>query len=156
MSEIGATSTSQTLTGPLGAPYVARMDSSTRAGERSVEVELPAVPSSAAGARRAAEALEGAAHPEAVARARVLVSEIVAALSLAQGCGPIRLRLDAVDGRLRGEVASDAPHPSRLLSGWARLLVERLSDAWGESGHGRVVWFEVTSPAPTSARRFAR
>jgi hypothetical protein len=132
------------------------MDSTTRAGGTSVEIELPAVPSSAARARRATEALDGAAHPESVARARVLVSEIVSALSLAQGAGPIRLRLDAVDGRLRGEVASAAAHPSRLLSGWARLLVERLSDAWGESRADRAVWFEVTSPAPTSARRFSR
>jgi hypothetical protein len=132
------------------------VDSSTKAAERSVDIELPAIPSSAAHARRAAEALEGAAHPEAVARARVLVSEIVSALSLAQGAGSIRLRLEAAGGRLRGEVASDASHPSRLLSGWARLLVERLSDAWGESGRDRAVWFEVWSPTPASARRFAR
>lgn len=131
------------------------MDSTT-ADHRSVEIDLPAVPSSAARARRAAEALDGAAHPEVVARARVLVSEIVAALSLAPGTGPIRLHLHAADGRLRGEVASSAPWPSKLLSGWARLLVDRLSDAWGESGSPRVLWFEVASPAPTSARRFTR
>jgi len=144
------------LTWPLDAPYVGRVDSSTKADGASVDIELPALPSSAAHARRAAEALDGSAHPESVARARVLVSEIVAALSMAQGAGEIRLRLDAVDGRLRGEVASAAPHPSRLLSGWARLLVERLSDEWGESGSDRAVWFEVRSEAPASARRFSR
>src|SRR5438270_596528 len=120
-----------------------------RAAGRSVEIELAAVPSSAAEARRAAAALEGAAHPESVARARVLLSEIVTALSLEQGAGPIRVRLEAVEGRLRGEVSSAAPSPSRLLSGWARLLVERLSDAWGESGPDHALWFEVTSPAPS-------
>src|SRR2546423_14722994 len=109
------------------------MDSTTRAAERSVEIELAAVPSSAAEARRAAGELEGAAHPESLARVRVLVSEIVTALSLAQGAGPIRLRLEAVDGRLRGEVASAVHSPSRLPSGWARLLGDRLSDGCGES-----------------------
>ena len=120
------------------------MDSTTRATERSVEIELAAVPSSAAEARRAAGALDGAAHPESLARARVLISEIVTALSLAQGAGPIRLRLEAADGRLRGEVASSAHSPSRLLSGWARLLVDRLSDEWGESAPDRALWFEVS------------
>ena len=123
---------------------------------RSVDIELPPVPSSAARARRATTVLEGAAHPEAVARVRVLVSEIVSAFSLAPGAGPITLRLEASNGRLRGEVAGAAPRPGRLLSGWARLLVERLSDGWGESGRNRTVWFEVESPARSSGRRFAR
>jgi hypothetical protein len=124
---------------------------------RSVDIELPPVPSSAARARKAAAKLDGAAHPEAVARVRVLVSEIVTAFSLAPDAGAITLRLEADGGRLRGEVAGVASNPGRLLSGWARLLVERLSDGWGESGHGTTVWFEVTRPMPQpSTRRFAR
>jgi len=131
--------------------------STTKPDARSVDLELPPVPSSAALARNAAAELDGAAHPEAVARVRVLVSEIVTAFALARDAGPITLRLEAGDGRLRGEVAGAVSNPGRLLNGWARLLVERLSDGWGETGRGTAVWFEVSRPLPaTSGRRFAR
>jgi hypothetical protein len=120
-----------------------------------LDLELPAIPSSAARARRATVALEGDVHPEAIARLRVLLSEVVSAFALLQRGGAIHLRVEAEDGRVRGNVEGRASLNGRLLSGWARLLMERLSDGWGESPGEGAVWFEVAAQGQGASLRAA-
>jgi hypothetical protein len=120
-----------------------------------LDLELPAIPSSAARARRATVAFDGEAHPEALARLRVLLSEVVSAFTLAQRGGAIRVRVECEDGRLYGNVHGRAALNGRLLSGWARLLMERLSDGWGESAGEGSVWFEVAAQGQVGALRAA-
>src|SRR3712207_5130368 len=56
-----------------------------------VAVELPNDPRAAAAARRTVDALEGGAHPETLAKARLLITELVAASLGVPGAGPIQV-----------------------------------------------------------------
>jgi hypothetical protein len=106
----------------------------------SVEQTLPDEPRSAARARRLVDALEGHAHPETLAKARLLITEIVAAAEAAEPRHQIRVRLATGEGAVRGEVATGRAVANRP-KGWGLLLVRRIASRWGMD-HG-TVWFEV-------------
>jgi hypothetical protein len=114
----------------------------------TVELELENAPRSAGLARRAVDTLERHAHPETLAKARLLVTELVAARLAASPVDPLELRLTATDGRVRGELAGHSRRPVPP-DGWSLLLVRRMSDAWGTREDGSV-WFEVS---PSRRRR---
>ena len=70
--------------------------------------------------------------------------------------GPVEVALDAGGHGIRGEVADPGPGIRRvqLMKQWATeeggrglFLVDALSDAWGLSGDGSRVWFEVAARA---------
>ena len=106
----------------------------------TLSLELPNDPRAAGRARRAVDALDGRAHPEILAKARLLVTELVTAAVGQERPGSIRVRLSANGGAIRGEISTDLP-PAALLSGWGLLLVKRMADAWG-SDRG-ILWFDV-------------
>ena len=109
--------------------------------EISVERVFPDEPRSAVRARRLVDALEGHAHPETLAKARLLITEMVAAAETAEPQHGIRVRIASAGGIVRGEVATGRAVANRP-KGWGLLLVRRISSRWGmERG---TVWFEVT------------
>ena len=106
----------------------------------TVERAFPDDPRSAARARRLVDKLEGHAHPETLAKARLLITEMVAAAEAAEPRHGIRVRLSAGGGLVYGEVATGRAVANRP-KGWGLLLVRRLATRWGMD-HG-TVWFEV-------------
>jgi hypothetical protein len=116
-----------------------------------VELALPNDPRSAARARRCVDELHGHAHPETLAKARLLITELVAAGITPEGTDDLQIRMEVTDGRVRGEL--DPPPPLKAEpSGWGLVLVRRIADRWGTTPDGRV-WFEV---AQGRRGRFAR
>ena len=111
----------------------------------SVELTLPDDPRSAAKARRGVDSLEGHAHPETLAKTRLLITEMVATATGANASLEIDVRLVVEDGIVRGEVITGRAVASRPR-GWALLLVRRIASRWGVN-HG-TVWFEVDDRPP--------
>ena len=106
-----------------------------------VELALPNDPRSAARARRCVDELHGHAHPETLAKARLLITELVAAGITPDGAEDLHVRLTATDGRVRGELNPPVPLNAGP-SGWGLVLVRRIADRWGTTPEGQV-WFEV-------------
>lgn len=106
----------------------------------AVELELADDVRSPSQARRACDALDGHAHPETLARTRLLITEMVAAATVAGSPGGIRVSITAAAGSVRAEVVTGRA-VARRPHGWGLLLVRRLSTRWGVT-HG-TLWFEV-------------
>jgi len=97
--------------------------------------------------------LEGRADPDALADARLLVSELIAnAVEHVELDGGIGLRVDMRDGLLRVEVRDSGPgfepaprepdHPQD--SGWGLHFMRLLADRWAvDRDGGTRVWFEI-------------
>lgn len=119
---------------------------------RSVTIELPSRPDSAHAARRALARLEPTVDHNVLARARLLVTELVTnSVKYADATG-ICVEVIAHPGLLRGEVLDGgqgfAPplfEDTQLLRtrGWGLVLVRRLADRWGMLDGRRGVWFEI-------------
>jgi hypothetical protein len=106
-----------------------------------VELTLANDPRSAVVARRAVDRLAGHAHPETLAKARLLITEMVATvITTASTQAEIRVLLIADAGLVRGEVSSGRGLGARPI-GWALLLVRKIANRWGMR-HG-TLWFEV-------------
>ncbi len=149
------------LSPDLEGPDAARSGQTTPGDPGRVRVDLQTTPE-AAGFGRAVvtDVLLGAAMPDLVDTATLLVSELVTN-ALRHGGGPREL-LVTVDGRGVDVGVRDAsprpPHPVALdgpgatrvdgglsENGRGLLLVERLADSWGwrpEHG-GKIVWFRL-------------
>jgi anti-sigma regulatory factor (Ser/Thr protein kinase) len=118
---------------------------------------LPKSAGSAGKARRVLDRLEGRMDPEALANARLLVSELIAnVVEHVQGESGIGVRMDMNDGVLRVEVRDAGPgfvvqprrpdHPQE--SGWGLHFLRMLADRWAvENEHGARVWFEIKTGA---------
>ena len=106
----------------------------------TVERAFPDEPRSAARARRLVDELEGHAHPETLAKARLLITELVTAAEAAEPHHGIRVRLSAGGGIVRGEVVTGRAVANRP-KGWGLLLVRRIAGRWGMDRG--TVWFEV-------------
>jgi anti-sigma regulatory factor (Ser/Thr protein kinase) len=114
---------------------------------------LPKTTKSAAKARRALDRLKGKVDDEALANARLLVSELVTnAVQHVEEDGELELRVNHDGDRLRVEVRDpgrgftvtprrpDSPRGS----GWGLHFVDELADRWAaEARRGSAVWFEV-------------
>lgn len=128
---------------------------------RSVSVTLPSVPASAAHARAAVAELEDAAHPEVLATARLLVTELVATAISGNPREMIEIRLELTSERLRCDltgsgtvVPGEGEHLPRDPSGWSLFLVKRLAHSWAIDPDGSNAWFEVLQrPWPGRRRR---
>ena len=105
-----------------------------------VELSLPADPRSAARARRCVDELEGSAHPETLAKVRLLITEMVAAATGGEHGDEIGVRVAIENDAVRGEVATGRAEAGKP-QGWSLLLVRRIASRWG-MGH-RLLWFEV-------------
>jgi hypothetical protein len=84
--------------------------------------------------------LDGRAHPETLAKVRVLTTEMVSAVLRGGGAGEVCLRLAAENGTVRGEVSirgGDLERPR----GFVVLLARRLATRWGFDDE--LLWFEV-------------
>lgn len=119
---------------------------------RGVTIELPSRPDSAQVARRALEKLEPSVDHNVLARARLLVTELVTNSVKFADATAIRVEVVALQGYLRGEVLDGgqgfAPplfEDTQLLRtrGWGLILVRRLADRWGVLDGRRGVWFEI-------------
>lgn len=106
----------------------------------TVEAVLPDDPRSASRARRCVDSLEGHAQPGTLAKARLLISEVVAAATAGEARGDVGVRLAVQGGTLRAEVETARAVAARP-KGWGLLLVRRIAARWGVS-HG-TVWFEI-------------
>ncbi|MFF9912653.1 ATP-binding protein [Streptomyces sp. NPDC013457] len=92
----------------------------------------------------------------------LLVSEVVTNACL-HADGPEELVLHRRGDHLRVEVSDGNPeHPRRrqprapsLPGGHGLMVLDRLAGAWGSESraHGKVVWLEVTRPAPHAGGR---
>jgi hypothetical protein len=129
---------------------------------RSVRVALPSVPASAAKARAAVAELEDAAHPEVLATARLLVTELVATAISGSPHEQIEVTIELTQERLRCEVhageaahAEPGEHLPRQPTGWSLFLVKRLAAKWAIDPDGSTVWFEVKQ-RPWPRRRAKR
>ena len=111
-----------------------------RGGGVQVELALPDDPRSATQARAAVGSLEGHAHPETLAKTRLLITEMVAAATAADAGHEIVVRMGVADGVVRGEVDGGRAVATRP-KGWGLLLVRRIAARWGMVAG--TVWFEV-------------
>jgi hypothetical protein len=121
----------------------------TTSDEIVVEITLPDEPRSAARARRCVDSLEGHCHPETTAKARLLITELVAAAVAGHGPTEIRARITLSDGIVRTEVTTERLSAKRPR-GLALLLVRRIAVRWGVNGG--TVWFELEDRPPTIRR----
>ena len=87
--------------------------------------------------------------------ALLLLSELVTN-AVHHGAGPLELRVDTSDTRIRVEVDDASieqpvlrPLDPRRLGGMGMRIVNDLADTWGSrpSSVGKTVWFEVALPA---------
>jgi hypothetical protein len=101
---------------------------------------LSAQPRAAGRARRWVDQLDGRAHPETLAKVRVLLTEMVTTAMHGGDAQEVRLRLAAVDGVIRGEVSIRGGELERPR-GFALLLARRVATRWGLNDG--VLWFEV-------------
>jgi hypothetical protein len=106
----------------------------------AVEAILPDDPRSPSRARRCVDSLDGKAHPGALAKARLLISEVVAAATAGEARGDIVVRLAVQGGTLRAEVETARAIAARP-KGWGLLLVRRIAARWGV--RRGTVWFEI-------------
>ena len=112
---------------------------------RELVVELPATPDAGRLAREAVTSLDGALHPETMAKVRLLVTElVVAALTPAQ-TEPLRLRITAGDELVRAELTPAREHFARPPKprSWGLFLVDRIADRWEAAPDS--VWFELAA-----------
>lgn len=118
-----------------------------------IALELPARPESAAAARDALEQLHGRLPASVIAKARLLLTELVAnSVKYAPG-GSVRVRVSVSDETVRAEVADQGhgfvpPTPREELlrtNGWGLVLVRRMASRWGTADSGRLVWFELNA-----------
>ena len=95
--------------------------------------------------------LEGSVPPEAMAKLRLLVTELVAnSVRHARGT-PIDVVVTLQDACVRAEVSDGGdgfdpprPDPNPLKdSGWGLFLVRKIADSWGADQATGTVWFEV-------------
>jgi anti-sigma regulatory factor (Ser/Thr protein kinase) len=121
-----------------------------------VELELASSVDAAAAARRALDHVGDELPAPRLRDVRLLVSELVTNAVRHAGIdagAPIRLVIDAGDGRVRIEVLdrgrgfeprAPEPDPARA-SGWGLFLVAELADRWGVEGAdpGTRIWFEI-------------
>jgi anti-sigma regulatory factor (Ser/Thr protein kinase) len=124
---------------------------------------LPKSASSAAQARRALDRLGGVVDEQALANARLLVSELIAnAVEHVPQDGDIGLRIDLRDDVLRVEVldpgAGFTPRARRdgdpKDSGWGLHFTALLADRWAADGGGQArVWFEIDTGARAADAR---
>lgn len=116
---------------------------------------LPKSASSAARARRVLDRLRGRVDDEALANARLLVSELVAnAVEHVPAEGEIGLRVDLQGATLRVEVLDpgagfayrERQEDDPQGSGWGLHFMRLLADRWAIDVDGTTrVWFEVES-----------
>jgi hypothetical protein len=125
-------------------------DHGNAAVEAVVTLELPDHPRSASRAREAVHQLHGCAHPETLAKARLLITELVAAAVAEDGAGTLSIQLTVREGRIRGELATERRGAARP-SGMALFLVRRMAEDWGVTTTG-TAWFTVVD----RPRRFVR
>ena len=126
----------------------------TRAGPEpaSVSITVPSRVDAPASARHALQALEGSVEHAVLARARLVVTELVANSVKHANSGTIRVEVSVEEGVVRGEVADGGEHfeppregePRRNV-GWGLLLVRRMTDRWGIEPDTSTVWFEIDS-----------
>ena len=124
-----------------------------------VRQRLPYSPTAPAAARRALDVLRGTLAPEALARLRLLVSELVTNAvrhGRPVGGGGVDLRVDVEPERTRVEVADGGrgfvpPDPSDGagdLGGWGLVVVDELATRWGVEANGKtLVWLEFEPPS---------
>jgi anti-sigma regulatory factor (Ser/Thr protein kinase) len=125
----------------------------------ALSLELASKRDSPARARRALTTLERSVDHRVLAKARLLVTELVAnSVHHAPG-RPILVEVALADGTLRAEVSDGGsgfepptPDPRPLKrTGWGLLLVRRMADRWGV-GDGDV-WFELDLPGHAGRSR---
>jgi hypothetical protein len=119
----------------------------------ALEVTVPNGPRLATRARQSVDALEGQAHPETLAKVRLLITEMAGAASQMDPTRDIRVRLTIEAGVVRGEVASGRA-VARRPGGWALFLARRLAARWGVSQG--TLWFEVDDRDRPFRRRNGR
>ena len=102
-------------------------------------------------ARHGLNELEGRVPPEAMAKLRLLVTELVAnSVRHARGT-PIDVGVTVHDGHVRAEVSDGGsgfsppnPDPNPLKdAGWGLFLVRKIANRWGADQATGTVWFEV-------------
>jgi hypothetical protein len=129
-------------------------------------IVLPALPSSAAEARRVARSTldewDLSGRPGLVDTVSLLVTELVSnGVRHAQTQLELSLTLDG--SCLRIAVTDGDPHPpvARVrqelsVGGWGLALIDSLSTEWGtdiDDNRGKTVWFEIDTSATESAAR---
>jgi hypothetical protein len=112
-----------------------------------VTVELPTTPDAGRLAREAVSTLDGRLHPEAMAKMRLLVTELVVAALGPGQTEPLRLRV-YLDGEVVRAELGPAPAGSRFVRparprSWGLFLVDRIADRWETADD--VVWFELAA-----------
>ena len=124
----------------------------------TVELQLRPSPGAISLARRAVDRLRGAAPEPVLDNVRLIVSELITNSVRHAGLrdnARIGLRIDLVDGVLRGEITDSGPGfvlNDQVLtihqqSGWGLFLVDQMADRWGVERNGVTrVWFEIDRP----------
>ena len=125
----------------------------------AVEVTLPPDTQSPSRARRLVESALASDPTEVVEVVTLLVSEAVTNAVLHAGT-EVRVRIGHDGQSVRVEVADASPalpvvrHTSgAAATGRGMLLIDQLADNWGQhtSADGKVVWFELSTPAPVAS-----
>lgn len=128
--------------------------------ELRLTMELPSRAESPHTPRQALAQLESSVDRPALARVRLIVTELVASSVRHARGDSIALTVWTGASLLRGRVTDggsgftvDPPAPARLgTGGWRLVLVRRLANRWGTLPDGRGIWFEVDG-GPTERRR---
>jgi anti-sigma regulatory factor (Ser/Thr protein kinase) len=116
-----------------------------------VTLHLPSRPDSPMTARRSLADLERTVDPEAMAKLRLLVTELVAnSVRHARGT-PIDVAVSLTDDVIRTDVTDGGagfdprdPDPSPMkTSGWGLFLVGKMAERWGADQETGTVWFEL-------------
>src|SRR5688572_1505054 len=121
----------------------------------AVAIDLPLEPASARRAREQLEPFRGALDEDAFVDLRLMVSELVVDVLLAEESSHdrrIELRAELRDGRVHAEVAEGRDafrippgHPEPGEAGWGLYLVGRLASRWGirREPQRSGVWLEL-------------
>jgi anti-sigma regulatory factor (Ser/Thr protein kinase) len=116
-----------------------------------IDLTLSPRPDSVAEARHASARLLNGFSDRSRSGALLIVSELVTNAIKHGPEGPVTLRLERHDGRVRGEVVDhgdgriEIRHDAEPESGGFGLrLVEALSDRWGTDPAAARVWFELS------------
>ncbi|MGH9015164.1 MAG: ATP-binding protein [Acidimicrobiia bacterium] len=120
----------------------------------STELKLPGVAVSVAGAREFTRSCLSSAPKETIERAVLLVSELVTNAVVHAACD-VRLRVTP-GSPVRVEVRDENAEPPQArgrepleVGGFGLVIVESVASRWGVEPQptGKVVWFELDSPA---------